>query len=348
MKQTVTITGENMNVVFNPAAEANASTAAATTRAEKRIAALRAAGYDMSRYFAFGDEQVIEIKDGKAVPVDFAQFGDAFDETEKVIVKGGYIDNWSLFRRWVTAQMFHMLADMKDGKYSFNEVLQRKGYEYQWKMLEREIFAQTKMRKHGDSVNFKARNLWFNGHVAASMAHDYIDKLRKYIEENLIFRYNSRGVKVYKHTCKGAGYIRLANNDIFVDDLRRKVYAPLYDMASQMEGARDVDELYTVIRKFNKTRKHLQWRTKQSIAFIDAYKGSGAFYTMRNLIIFHGAHFGNGSSTGRRMTKAQSLSYLADRAEKYTGEGWRMLGVLKELISDSGISVQGKLDEWRK
>lgn len=31
----------------------------------------------------------------------------------------------------------------KDGK-SFNEVLQKKGYEYQWRMLENELYAQMK------------------------------------------------------------------------------------------------------------------------------------------------------------------------------------------------------------
>ncbi len=355
MKQTVTITGENMNVVVENAEATAAKTATAApkkTKAQKRMDALRALGYDMSKYFTLGDEQVVEIKDGKAVPVDFVQIApDEDDVVEKKLVEGGYVNNWSLFRRWVMSQMFHMLRDMEERRWSFNETLQHRGYEYQWQMLEREIYAQMKMQKHGDTANASMRNRWFNGETAYGMATDYIAKLRKYVEDELIYRKDKvTGLpdkSHYKHTCKGNPYVRLQNKDIFVSDLMRKVYYPLQELANTMLNTPSYEVLYKTIVKFNKTRKHLVLNTKQSTVFINAYKGSGAYFTMRNLIMFHNVRFRIG---GKYSSEYQSLNHLEGLAKDCAihEEGWRMLGILKELINESGISVKGKIAEWKK
>ena len=346
MKQIVTITGENLKVVANNV-EVNAAGAGKKTKAQMRLEALKAAGVDVSKYFPLGDDQLIKIENGAAVPVDMDDA--TIDAVGKQIVEGGYVSNWKLFRRWVMSQMFHMLRDMeKDGK-SFNEVLQRKGYEYQWRMLENELYAQMKMCDHNDYENLKARNRWFNGVVAHDMAIDYISKLRSYIDDKCIYTVkkdkDGNEKKTYKHTCKGNPYIRLQNGNIFVADLERKVYTPLRDLANKMGAVPTYKELYDAVREFNKKRKHLAWDTKQSEAFIHAYKGSGSYYTMRNLIMFHGARF---LKNARKMSEANSLKELETKASLYDEQGWKMLGVLKQLIKDSGINIQGKILEWKK
>lgn len=342
MKQIVTITGENLNIVTS---NVEATAATKKTKAQMRLEALKAAGVDVSKYFPLGNDQLIKIENGAAVPVDMDDA--TIDAVGKKIVEGGYVNNWKLFRRWVMSQMFHMLRDMeKDGK-SFNEVLQRNGYEYQWRMLENELYAQMKMAAHGDHENTCARNRWFGGFVAADMADDYIEKLRKYVDDNLIWKRDEDGkkTKAFKHTCKGNPYVRLQNEDIFVADLERKVYNPLRDLANKMSAVETYKELYDAVRKFNKNRKHLAWDTKQADAFIHAYKGSGSYYTMRNLIMFHGARF---LKNGRKMSETNSLKELESKAKLYDEEGWKMLGVLKQLIKDNNISVQGKILEWKK
>lgn len=345
MKQIVTITGENLNIVTKNV-EATAATCK-KTKAQMRLEALKAAGVDVSRYFTLGDDQLVKIENGAAVPVDMDDA--TIDAVGKKIVEGGYVNNWKLFRRWVMSQMFHMLRDMEKDDKSFNEVLQHKGYEYQWRMLENELYAQVKMSEHGDLDNVGARNRWFNGDVASDMATDYISKLRKYVDDNLIYNVkkdkDGNEKKAYKHTCKGNPYVRLQNKDIFVSDLEKKVYTPLREIANEMAAVPTYKQLYDAVHKFNKNRKHLEWNTKQADAFINAYKGSGAYYTMRNLIMFHGARFLKG---GRKMSEAASLKELESKAKSYDGQGWRMLGVLKQLIKESGIDIQGKMDEWKK
>lgn len=345
MKQIVTITGENLNIVTKNV-EATAATCK-KTKAQMRLEALKAAGVDVSKYFPLGDDQLVKIENGAAVPVDMDDA--TIDAVGKKIVEGGYVSNWKLFRRWVMSQMFHMLRNMKEDGKSFNEVLQKKGYEYQWRMLEDELYAQVKMSEHGDLDNVGARNRWFNGDVASDMATDYISKLRKYVDDNLIYNVkkdkDGNEKKTYKHTCKGNPYVRLQNKDIFVSDLEKKVFTPLREIANEMAAVPTYKQLYDAVHKFNKNRKHLEWNTKQADAFINAYKGSGAYYTMRNLIMFHGARFLKG---GRKMSEANSLKELESKAKSYDGQGWRMLGVLKQLIKESNIDIQGKINEWFK
>ena len=346
MKQSVTITGENLNVVMNGVSAAESvpvNGARMMSKAEMRIAALKAKGIDTSCYFPMGTEQVIKLVDGQAIPVDMT------DDVEKKLVEGGYINNYSLFRRWVMAQMFRMLREMeKDGK-NFTEILQRKGYEYQWQMAEREISAQVKMLKHGDLENLAARNRWFNGNVIGNMALDYLKNLKKYVEDNLMWRMDAKGNEIPKHTCHGVHYVRISGKNIFVSDLNKKLYWPLCNLAYNMKedsDANSVESLYKSLVRFNKLRKRLSFDTKHSIDFINAYKGSGSYFTMRNLIMFHGARLYGGS--GCMMTKNSSLKKVEDLAIQYRTEGWKLLGVLKELISDSNISLQGKIDEWKK
>ena len=343
MKQIVTITGENLNIVTK---NVEATAATKKTKAQMRLEALKAAGVDVSKYFPLGDDQLIKIENGAAVPVDMDDA--TIDSVGKQIVEGGYVSNWKLFRRWVMSQMFHMLRDMDKNGRTFNDVLQHKGYEYQWRMLENELYAQMKMASHGDHENAGARNRWFGGFVASDMAYDYIKKLRKYVDNNLIYKVKKDAhgnvKKTYKHTCKGNPYVRLQNDDIFVADLEKKVYAPLGNLARKMYDSNTYKEVYDAVHEFNKKRKHLAWDTKQADAFITAYKGSGSYYTMRNLIMFHGARF---MKNGRKMSETDSLKELESKANLYDEEGWRMLGVLKQLIKDNNISVQGKILEWK-
>lgn len=341
MKQIV-ITGENLNIVTS---NVEATAATKKTKAQMRLEALKAAGVDVSKYFPLGNDQLIKIENGAAVPVDMDDA--TIDAVGKKIVEGGYVNNWKLFRRWVMSQMFHMLRDMEKDDKSFNEVLQHKGYEYQWRMLENELYAQVKMSEHGDFDNVGSRSRWFSGDVASNMATDYISKLRKYVDDNLIWKKDEDGKKTksFKHTCKGNPYVRLQNKDIFVSDLEKKVYTPLREIANEMAAVPTYKQLYDAVHKFNKKRKHLAWDTKQSDAFINAYKGSGSYYTMRNLIMFHGARFWK---NGRKMSEANSLKELESKAKLYDEEGWRMLGVLKQLIIENDIDIQGKINEWHK
>lgn len=334
MKQSVTITGENLSVTVSN----YSSSERPLSKAEQRIAALKARGIDVSCYFPLGSDQVVKIQDGAAVPVSMD------DDTERRLVEGGYINHYTLFRRWVMAQMFRILRYMEQTGASFNATVQSRGYDYQWRMLDHELLAQAKMFRHGDKSNFTARNRWFHAETAAFMADDYVRQLRAYVDSRHLWRTDRKGCKRPKHTCKGIHYVRLGSRDIFVSDLEAKVYRPLRRQADAIDRADTPDALHAAVREFLRMIKPLPHPStfKQAAAFIDAYKGSGAYFTMRNLILFHGARFSG------RPSESQSLSHLEDKTREYGyQEGWRLLGVMKKLIASSGISVQTKLASLR-
>lgn len=53
--------------------------------------------------------------------------------------------------------------------------------------------------------------------------------------------------------------------------------------------------------------------------------------------------------TGKRLDKYQSLAFISAKAEEYKdGEGWRLLAVLKKMLSDNNINIKKKMAAWRK
>ena len=171
------------------------------------------------------------------------------------------------------------------------------------------------------------------------MIDDYLFKLRSHVDK-LSHRRNKRGELVYKHTCKGMPYVKIAGKNVFLSDIGSKIYTPVVKASLAVKQAKSYRELYQLIVSFNKKRPHLPWITKQADAFINAYKGAGAYFTMRNLVMFHGARFAS-------KNEKASLRHVEDKAREYEKEGWRMMGVMKKLIADAGISIEDKIHEWQ-
>lgn len=302
---------------------------------QERIDALRNAGVDVSGLFAIqganGGDYIASNKGGKVVILD--DNDPIFDQ----IMAQGTVHNSKLFRRWVMAKMFYMMSYTP---YRHKEpigvtgMIHRLGYEYQWKMLMNELNAQKKMESR-DPVNFTDRNRWFNIGVVAEMAFDYIQQLKKRVDA------------LKEKKCKGIPYKRLCGRNIFVSDLQVKLYHPLQMAATHIEHAKNAAQLFDAAKKFNDMRIKMSHNTPQSRAWIEAYKGSGAFFTMQNLIRFHNCIAFD--DAGKRLDKYQSLAFISIKAEEYKdGEGWRLLAVLKKMLEDNNINIKKKMAEWRK
>ena len=307
-------------------------------KADERIAALKAHGIDVSGFFSMkgadGGEYVGRLEDGKmSIIADD-------DPIYNAILNDGDVYNWKLARRWVMSQMFHMLAregGMVCGEYknSITEQIRRMGYEYMWKQMEDELYAQMKMYKNGDMENFKDRNHWFNKGVLVAMIEDYRYQLHLHVKHR---------VKVQK--CKGVPYKRICGENVFVDDIKNKVFRPIEAFKERAAGARNAAQLYAVVHEFNKIRKARSWNPRQCAVWIDAYKGAGAFFTMQNLIRYHKCGFE--VSSGYVMNKEASYVHLKAKAAEYEGEGWKMIGLMRQFLEDNDIDIVKKMAEWRK
>lgn len=297
-------------------------------KTEAKLEALRKAGVNVDNLFsmkgATGQEILARMKDGKleVVPDN--------DPIFAAIIQNGTVNSPKLFRRWVMAQVFHMLATG-----DFVRALQHKGYAYQWKMLIEELRVQTKLF-HKDLGNFAERNRFFDRDRAVKMAHDYIDKLREHVK------------KMPRKRCKGVPYVTIKSKNIFVEDVPSKVYRPLLHLAAKISYAKNPFALYQAVIDFYKgiCRVWMAYDIPMSADFKDSYKGAGAFFTMKNMILFHSCKFR--AENGRFISREASMSQLYTKAEEYSTEGWRLFGVMKKLIRDNGIDIRQKMAEWRK
>lgn len=311
-----------LGTVYAPAADKQKRSA------QERIEALRAAGVDVSNLFAMqganGGECIACNKDGKLSILDDN------DPIFQYILTNGTIPNRKLFRRWVMAQMFYMMA--ADG---VTAMIHRLGYEYTWKMLLNELHAQVKMAKHNDRENFEDRHRWFNQAVVMQMAKHYISELQKFVDRKPEKR------------CKGVPYKTIGGKHIFVSDLRSKLYNKFWMGLGQIRNAKTIEQLYVATKNFNDKRLKLDWDTPQCCEWIDAYKGSGAYFTLQNMIRFHNCHIID--DAGKKLDKELSLQFIKAKATMYcNGDGWRMLAVLKKCLEDNNIDIRAKIKSWRK
>lgn len=330
-----TVIGKDSGLgIVYPAMVAQNEPVKTSKTAQERIDALRNAGVDVNNLFAMkganGGEYIASNKDGRLAILD--DNDPIFDH----IISQGTVPN-RLCRRWVMGQMFHMLSytDFRSKKpVGVTEMIHRLGYEYQWKMLLNELHGQMKMEGR-DTVNFSDRNRWFNTDVVVAMAEDDIAQLTKRVDA------------LKERKCKGIPYKRINNRDIFVLDLQDKLYKPFGKAIAHIRQAKNAVQLYNAAKKFNDMRIRMLHNTPQSKAWVDAYKGSGAFFTMQNLIRFHACIAID--DNGKRLDKYQSLAFLSEKAEIYKdGEGWRLLAVLKKMLSDNNIDIKKKMAGWRK
>lgn len=295
-------------------------------KAREKIEALRKAGVNVDSLFSMtsmsGEDQLVRAANGvvSVVPDDDPIFND--------ILNGETINSPQLYRRWVMAQVFRMLATG-----NFVKALQQKGYQYQWKMVIEELRTQDKLYRNDDD-NYYVRKAFFNRYVVHNMAEDYIKQLCTILR------------RLPRKKCKGEKYIRIGGKNYFEKDIQKKIVDKLLDVAYKIMTAATPNELYLFTSIFYKMVKelHIRYEMPMSASFKDAYKGAGAYYTMQNLILFHGCRFSEG---GGMFTEQESLDRLDTKFLEYNGEGWRLFGVMKDLIKRNGIDIKKKIAEWR-
>ena len=306
----------------------------------KRGEALKAAGIDTSKYFSIqipggGEQWMQKADDSKtAVPVSDPNIlgilnnivGDPIAEQ---IIKGGTVPNRNLFRRWVMSQVFHWLSYGDQAAW-----LKYHGYKYQWEMLMEELRVQARLYKNGDMENFNARNRWFDKALALGMAYDHIGQMRQDANDRP------------QHKCKGVPYIKYDCVNYFVSDIEKKLIEPMRDYAMNIQTAKNPQQLYEAVKQFcNHAHLNVAGAFKQNADWKDSYKGMGAYATMQNLLRFHGCTFPKDNDFYKR--GRSGLDCLEAAAGCYQdGEGWRLFGLMKQMIDENGIDIKAKMRQW--
>ena len=294
----------------------------------ERMEKLNAKGVNTSKYFT------VDLEDGTKIHLIIDVNGNPVkveDTIANQIITDGYVRNTKLHRRFVMAQMFHALNYKSyDGrKEGYNEYIKRFGIKYEFDMMLEEIRVLSKLEAR-DKDTFIERSHFFTKDVIAKTMKDYVDELKMYVG------------KLPNKNCKGVPYKRVKGENIFVADLQKKVYSPLEREINRLKYATNYNEIYRIVKSFMNDMIHLPYDTPKSKAWIDAYKGEGAFYTLKNLVMFHGCGI---IVDGKAVFGAAAVSVLNKRLREYKGEGWRMFALMKKVIKDNNFDFYKRMNE---
>ena len=211
----------------------------------ERMEQLVNAGVNTNKYFTFelpeglepGAEIAIAIIDGKPQVVNKAKENPVYNN----IIEDGYVRNTKLHRRWVTAQMFrHLNYKSYDGRETgYHAALKRYAYHYTFEMMLEEVRVLSKLEVR-DLESFNERSHFFTKDVVVKTCEDYVDKLKEFI--------NSKATK----NCKGIPYKRVKGQNIFVEDLPKKIYQPLQYKINRIKWADTYTDMYYELKRFMK------------------------------------------------------------------------------------------------
>lgn len=317
---------------------------------ENRMEALKAANIETGKYFSVtlpeglkpGSTIKTISEDGSPVIVSPEKKRNSEEESFlSQIYEDGYVRNTRLHRRWVMAQMFRMLnyKSLVTGKSGYDSYLNdHYGYQYQFEMMLEEIRVLSELQDR-DPEAFVERSRFFIPDVVSATCNDYINKLEIYVN------------KLPVHKCKGIPYKKVFGRNIFVEDLNRYVYYSqiinLADVERVVISIRKLKfsykDLYKALRKFCANMYRLPNETPKCKEWKDAFKGEGSYYTLMNLIKFHGCRVPG--VKGNMLSMKDSLADVENAVDQYRGLYYKLFAYMKYVIKANDFDFNKRMKE---
>lgn len=273
----------------------------------ERLSVLESMGFDTSKYnVVINSNNQVEIT-GVAHQV----------------IEDRQVEN-KAFRRWIAAQTFKML---EQPTFNYETWKREQGwdsylrnhyvYGYQFTMLAEELKTLAKLEIL-DKAEFEERSNFFTKGAVIATCDDYVNKFTKYYNE----------YKDKDGVCKLQRYGKVDKEQFIV--IRNK----MIEIVEDMYEAENYGELYAYFKKFMKVYNKLPADTKKCSAWKEAFKGSGAYYTLKNIILYHGVLL-----DGCR-TKDESMEMLNGLLGLYHGNVWKFHYLLKDTIAINNFSLR--------
>jgi len=274
---------------------------------KNRIETLKANGIDTGRYFTLTVNETIPA--GTKINISIEG-----NEIAKNIVEDGYVKNTRLHRRWVAAQYMRML-NSNEGWHGY--LNNRYGYMYTIDMMLEEIRVLAHLEKV-DTTTFNERKQFFTKEVASRVLEDYYTDMVNHIKS------------LPKKNCKGQPYVSIKGYGyVFCENIEAEVLEPLKKAIKMCSSSKSYAELYITFAILRRSMIKLPYETKKSKTWIDAFQKEGAFYTLKNLIMFHNVKL---VCDGRmHQTMETSMYALNENVRSY--EGYQMNAMLKATIA---------------
>lgn len=290
------------------------------TKLDERMLKLKEAGFDVAKFEAqFGSMDLNTM------------LSQCFDDDPiaQEIIENGYVRNTKLHRRYIMAMTMRLLGN--DNEWT-KRVHRWYGFDYQFTMMLEELRVLTILEKE-DKESFEERAHFFTKDVVVATCENYLKQFIRYTKcaklcENRKYgKYKRIFGTYYKNHHIPALFNKISNE------------------ISNIKVANTVTELYEKLKSFmNSSSYHiLPWHYDKSQSWIDAFKGAGCYYTLKNMIMYHNCVIFD--ETNKPMTQSQSMAHLEKVLDEYQGQYWRMLALLKKVISDNNFSWKAAMDK---
>ena len=305
----------------------------------ERMEKLNNMGVNTSKYFNVNLPE--GLKPGATISLVISEDGQPIivggnDVIREQIIADGYVRNTKLHRRFVMAQMFHMLNYVSyNGKEKGYTACLKNHFDYKYTldMMIEEVRVLSKLENR-DKESFVERSHFFTKEVVVAVLNDYLEKLKQYVET------------LPDKNCKGVPYKTVKGVNIFNADLDKKLYRPIRDRIQCVQRAVNYGQMYTALQMFMRySFVKLPYNTPKSKVWVDAYKGEGAYYTLKNLIMFHNCKI---MARYCYYTMDESMNILKSKLDEYKDEGWRMFALMKKVIEDNNFDFNKRMAELNK
>ena len=288
----------------------------------------------------------VEIKDS----IVFIN-GVNMEELKKQLFNQGTVNYTGRYRRFVMAQMFRAL-NYKDttGCYGdgYNGYLKSKDYKYVLKTTEDELKVLARLQKD-DPKAFEIRKTFFNPSVICSIMAHTQKMMARYLDERNNCGFN-RFLNLYVRFYKKKGYEYDSATNLYL-----KFIAPIdrnYIDVRTADG--DYAKIYKAFCDFHNKVFYMPDTRYNQVekpeAWVEAFKASGAYYTLENMIYNHDCVLlqgGKGSKRNLEIAREKYCGhprYYAKHAHEVGYGGWRLLGLMKETIKINDFDFYGKMD----
>jgi hypothetical protein len=160
---------------------------------------------------------------------------------------------------------------------------------------------------------------------------DYVYDVKKYVD----------GLKI-RH-CKGRPYVNIAGfGNVFCDEIDKRVVNPIEGMIEVCKRSYTYADLYNGLMALKRVMIKLPYKTPKSKTWIDAFQKEGAFYTLKNLIMFHDVDLFYNKAFHEKSSSMCILNIVLDAYE-----GYEMNALLKKTIEMNAFDFKKSIEKHK-
>ncbi len=322
---------------------------------ENRMNVLANNGIDTSKFFTISlDKDVLNkgvtLKlNGNELTAEIMNYAtesnvpaEEVEELKRTINENGMVACTKLYRRWICAQMLRIQYEIEKGKYkNIEDKMRTFDIKYMTEVLMNEYNALDKIVRENDWESYGERHIFYTQKAVADMYDTWMKdlarakgKAKKHIQNR------------NRYGAERKEYIKLGTRYEYTKDVDRDLNE-LFHLINEMRISPNPYDMMNLMMRANAILvPHGKGRTEAAIqytvpkAFMSAYKDSGVYYTLKNLVLFHKGFYLTHDLTGEILTGTEAFRYLKEYQKPVkNGDGYMLYALMRKAIRDNGVSI---------